>query len=67
MDPEYVIRIINSLVNTKFDPTVVNALTRVFQSGKLKLRRAAVVDPAVVPPVVTVSPEERRATANSAD
>ena len=67
MDPEYVIRIINSLANTKFDPIVVNALTRVFQSGKLKLRRAAVIDPAVVPPVVTVSPEERRATANSAD
>jgi HD-GYP domain-containing protein (c-di-GMP phosphodiesterase class II) len=67
MDPEYVIRIINSLANTKFDPVVVNALTRVFQSGKLKLRRAAVIDPAVVPPVVTVSPEERRATANSAD
>ena len=67
MDPEYVIRIINSLANTKFDPSVVAALTRVFQSGKLKIRRAAVVDPNVKPPVVTVSPEERRATANSAD
>ena len=67
MDPEYVIRIINSLVNTKFDPTVVNSLTRVFQSGKLRLRKAAVIDPTVVPPIVTVSPEERRAAASSAD
>ncbi len=65
MDPEYVIRIINSLANTKFDPIVVSCLTRVFQSGKLKLRRAAVVDPSFTPPVVTVSPEERRAAASA--
>lgn len=65
MDPEYVIRIINSLANTKFDPIVVGCLTRVFQSGKLKLRRAAVVDPSFTPPVVTVSPEERRAAASA--
>ncbi len=69
MDPEYVIRIINSLANSKFDPIVVSALTRVFQSGKLKVQRAAVVDPSIKPPVVTVSPEERRAAAaaSSAD
>ncbi|MDP9267640.1 MAG: HD domain-containing protein [Acidobacteriota bacterium] len=41
MDPEYVVRIINSLVNTKFDPRVVAALTAVFESGKLRLQRAA--------------------------
>jgi HD-GYP domain-containing protein (c-di-GMP phosphodiesterase class II) len=63
MDPEYVIRIINSLTNTKFDPIVVAALTRAFQSGKLRLRKAAVIDPSVTPPVVTISPEERRAQA----
>jgi len=45
MDPEYVVRIINSLVNTKFDPTVVAALTTVFERGDFRLRRAAAVTP----------------------
>jgi putative nucleotidyltransferase with HDIG domain len=45
MDPEYVIRIINSLANTKFDPRVVAALTSVFESGRLRIRRAAALDP----------------------
>src|SRR5438067_10127745 len=35
MDPEYVVRIINSLVNTKFDPRVVAALTTVFERGEI--------------------------------
>ncbi len=43
MDPEYVIRIINSLATTKFDPTVVKAMTKVFESGKLHIHRAATV------------------------
>jgi HD-GYP domain-containing protein (c-di-GMP phosphodiesterase class II) len=43
MDPEYVIRIINSLAATKFDPVVVKAMTRVFESGKLRIHRAATV------------------------
>jgi HD-GYP domain-containing protein (c-di-GMP phosphodiesterase class II) len=43
MDPEYVVRIINSLANTKFDPRVVAALTAVFEGGKLRLHRAATV------------------------
>jgi HD-GYP domain-containing protein (c-di-GMP phosphodiesterase class II) len=43
MDPEYVIRIINSLAATKFDPVVVSAMTRVFESGKLRIHRAATV------------------------
>ena len=46
MDPEYVIRIINSLANKKYDPKVVAALTSVFTSGKLRIRRAAALDPA---------------------
>jgi HD-GYP domain-containing protein (c-di-GMP phosphodiesterase class II) len=45
MDPEYVIRIINSLAATKFDPHVVAAMTRVFEMGKLRLHRAATVTP----------------------
>ncbi|MBZ5522620.1 MAG: HD domain-containing protein [Acidobacteriia bacterium] len=43
MDAEYVIRIINSLAATKFDPHVVAAMTRVFEKGKLRLHRAATV------------------------
>ena len=43
MDPEYVVRIINSLANTKFDPDVVAAMTKVFESGKLRVHRAATV------------------------
>jgi len=45
MDPEYVVRIITSLTNSKFDPRVVNALTAVFERGDFRLRRAAVVTP----------------------
>lgn len=41
MDPEYVVRIINSLANTKFDPRVVAALTSVFEKGKLGVGHAA--------------------------
>lgn len=43
MDPEYVIRIINSLAATKFDHVVVSAMTRVFESGRLRIQRAATV------------------------
>ncbi len=49
MDPEYVVRIINSLANTKFDPKVVAALTSVFERGDLKIRRAATIQPEAVP------------------
>jgi HD-GYP domain-containing protein (c-di-GMP phosphodiesterase class II) len=43
MDPEYVVRIINSLVNSKFDPRIVAALTAVFERGDFRIRRAATV------------------------
>ncbi len=52
MDPEYVIRIINSLASTKFDPVVVAAMTKIFETGKLRIQRAA-----------TVTGEEAAATA----
>ncbi len=35
MDPEYVVRIINSLAGTKFDPKVVAALSAVFARGEV--------------------------------
>jgi len=43
MDPEYVVRIINSLATTKFDPRVVKALTAVFERGGFRIHRAATV------------------------
>ncbi|PYX83229.1 MAG: hypothetical protein DMG66_00030 [Acidobacteria bacterium] len=43
MDPEYVVRIINSLAATKFDPRVVAALTAVFERGAFRIHRAATV------------------------
>ena len=55
MDPEYVIRIINSLASTKFDPQVVAALTRLVQSGKLRIRRAASMGPDQMMPAETAS------------
>jgi len=45
MDPEYVVRIINSLASTKFDSRVVAAITAVFGKGLLRLHRAGVVTP----------------------
>jgi HD-GYP domain-containing protein (c-di-GMP phosphodiesterase class II) len=57
MDPEYVVRIINSLANTKFDPRVVGAITSVFEKGRLRLHRAAVVSAEqVAEPVPTGAP-----------
>lgn len=41
MDPEYVVRIINSLAGTKFDPVVVDALTKTFERGELMQDRPA--------------------------
>ncbi|ABF42336.1 metal dependent phosphohydrolase [Candidatus Koribacter versatilis Ellin345] len=38
-DPEYVVRIINSLANTKFDPRCVAAFTAVFQRGQVHVKR----------------------------
>jgi HD-GYP domain-containing protein (c-di-GMP phosphodiesterase class II) len=55
MDPEYVIRIINSLAATKFDPTVVAAMTKVFETGKLRINRAATVTGEEASAAATVS------------
>ncbi len=57
MDPEYVIRIINSLAATKFDPNVVSAMTRVFQSGRLRIQRAAVVTSEQAAPQIITTAE----------
>lgn len=67
MDPEYVIRIINSLASTKFDPQVVAALTRAFQSGKLKIRRAATMGPSEAAAVAEAQAQRESAATASAD
>ena len=56
MDAEYVIRIINSLANTKFDPFVVAAMTKVFEAGKLRIHRAATVSGEQVATTTAVTP-----------
>ncbi len=51
-EPEYAIRIIQSLARSKFDPDVVQALTRLFERGEIRVKRAAVaseVDATAVP------------------
>jgi HD-GYP domain-containing protein (c-di-GMP phosphodiesterase class II) len=57
MDADYVVRIINSLANTKFDPHVVAAMTKVFESGKLRVHRAATVSAEQIQGVATVTPD----------
>jgi HD-GYP domain-containing protein (c-di-GMP phosphodiesterase class II) len=59
MDPEYVIRIINSLAATKFDPTVVAAMTKVFETGKLRIHRAATVSGEEAASAAAVSAQTR--------
>jgi HD-GYP domain-containing protein (c-di-GMP phosphodiesterase class II) len=68
MDPEYVVRIINSLANTKFDPRVVAALTAVFERGVLRLHRAGTVSGAQVAAAATAGVESKpQPAAASAD
>ncbi len=52
-EPEYAIRIIQSLTRNKFDTDVVQALTRLFERGEIRVKRAATVtaetDPTAIP------------------
>ncbi|HET7872515.1 MAG TPA: HD domain-containing phosphohydrolase, partial [Terriglobales bacterium] len=59
MDPEYVIRIINSLAATKFDAHVVSAMTKVFETGKLRIHRAATVAGEPAPDVNAIATAEQ--------
>jgi HD-GYP domain-containing protein (c-di-GMP phosphodiesterase class II) len=64
MDPDYVIRIITSLIHTKFDPQVVAALTAAHHKGELLVRKVASVTPpeAAMGPVTAPAPETIPAT-----
>ena len=64
MEPDYVIRIITSLAQTKFDPQVVAALTSAHAKGELTARKVATVTPpaAVATPLNAPLPETVPAT-----
>jgi putative nucleotidyltransferase with HDIG domain len=53
MDPDYAVKIINSLADTKFDPRAVAALTAVFERGEVRVQRVATVPTLEVPPLPT--------------
>ena len=61
-EPEYAIRIIQSLARNRFDTDVVQALTRIFERGEIKVKRAATVsaetDPTAVPAPIDTPPAE---------
>jgi HD-GYP domain-containing protein (c-di-GMP phosphodiesterase class II) len=62
-EPEYAVKIINTLGRNRLDPTVVAALTKIFERGDLRMHRAAVVKaPEVQTPSVPV-PEAPKAEA----
>lgn len=45
-EPEYAVKIINTLSKNRLDPKVVAALTKIFERGDLRLRQAAAVSEA---------------------
>ncbi|HWR15221.1 MAG TPA: HD domain-containing phosphohydrolase [Terriglobales bacterium] len=66
-EPEYALKIINTLGRNRLDPRVVAALTKIFERGDLRIHRAGAVSeteaqPAQAPPV----PEEAKAAATVA-
>jgi putative nucleotidyltransferase with HDIG domain len=64
-DPEYVVRIINSLANTKFDPKCVAAFTAVFQRGELQVRRTTMAPLAVAAAAGALTASEPEALVNT--
>jgi HD-GYP domain-containing protein (c-di-GMP phosphodiesterase class II) len=62
MDPDYVIRIITSLAQTKFDPQVVAALTAAHQKGQLMVRKVASVTPEAALAAMESAPQALPAT-----
>jgi putative nucleotidyltransferase with HDIG domain len=47
-EPEYAVKIINTLGRNRLDPKVVAALTRIFERGELRMHRSAAVNEAAV-------------------
>jgi len=42
-EPEYAIKIINTLSRNRLDPRIATALTKIFERGELRIHRAAVI------------------------
>ena len=61
-EPEYAVKIINTLGRNRLDPQVVAALTKIFERGGLRMHRAAVVKEPQVE-VVAPPPEAPKAEA----
>jgi len=61
-EPEYAVKIINTLGRNRLDPKVVAALTKIFERGDLRMHRAATVKEADVA-AATPPPAEPKAEA----
>jgi len=61
-EPEYAVKIINTLGRNRLDPKVVAALTKIFERGDLRMHRAATVKEADVA-AATPPPAESKAEA----
>jgi putative nucleotidyltransferase with HDIG domain len=68
-EPEYALKIINTLAKNRLDPRVVAALTKIFERGDLRVQRAAMVKEASLEPaaVHALSEEPRAEAAVSGD
>jgi len=63
-EPEYAVKIINTLGRNRLDPKVVAALTHIFERGELRMHRAAVVKEAeavAAPPFASETPKAEAA------
>ena len=55
-EPEYAVKIINTLARNRLDPRVVAALTKIFERGELRMHRAAVIKESVPQPAPVPAP-----------
>ena len=55
-EPEYAVKIINTLARNRLDPRVVAALTKIFERGELRMHRAAVIKESVPQPASVPAP-----------
>jgi len=60
-EPEYAVKIINTLGRNRLDPLVVSALTKIFERGELRMHRAAVVKEPGLEAAVAHPPEAAKA------
>jgi len=62
-EPEYAVKIINTLGRNRLDPNVVAALTKIFERGELRMHRAAVIKETPVEAVPVPTPQVPKAEA----